>query len=71
MDPAGVTTDDGCRTLGGMQYVLAAFVVAPVAALVVGALRGRVRVRQCCPADPARDARMACAFEESAPTARR
>lgn len=47
-----------------MQYVLAALVLAPVVVLVVGAWRGRVQVRTCCPADPARDARMACAFEE-------
>lgn len=50
-------------TLGDMQYLLAALVVAPVVVLVAGAWRGRVQVRTCCPADPSRDARMACAFE--------
>jgi hypothetical protein len=45
-----------------VQWLLAALVVAPVAYLVVGAVRGRVQVRACCP-DPAHDKRLAGAFE--------
>ena len=50
-----------------VQWFIAALVVAPVAYLVVGALRGRVQVRACCP-DPAHDKRLAGAFETEAPT---
>jgi hypothetical protein len=48
-----------------VQWFLAALVVAPVAYLVVGAIRGRVQVRACCP-DPAHDKRLAGAFESDA-----
>jgi len=48
-----------------VQYLLAALVVAPVVVLVVGAVRGRVTVRACC-SDPARDTRMAGAFDDAA-----
>jgi hypothetical protein len=44
-----------------MQWLLAALVVAPVVYLVVGAARGRVQVRACCP-DPAHDKRLVGAF---------
>lgn len=46
-----------------MQYLLAALVIAPVVVLVVGAVRGRVRVQPCC-TDPAMDGRMAAAFAD-------
>jgi len=49
-----------------VQWFLAALVVAPVAYLVVGAVRGRVQVRACCP-DPAHDKRLAGAFETDLP----
>ncbi len=50
-----------------MRLLLAAIVLAPVVALVVGAVRGRVRVQSCCslPADD--DARMRDAFADPAP----
>jgi hypothetical protein len=44
--------------MGLVRYVLAALVVLPVLALVIGGLTGRVRARSCCPADPRRDLRM-------------
>ena len=47
-----------------MQFLIAAVVVAPVVVLVVGAVRGRVRVQPCC-SDPALDGRMAGAFEDA------
>ena len=48
-----------------LSYLIAAVVLAPVLALVVGALMGRVRVQSCCaPADPAKDLRMRDAFTE-------
>jgi hypothetical protein len=56
-----------------VQWFIAALVVAPVAYLVVGEVRGRVQVRACCP-DPAHDKRLAGAFETDVPadvTARR
>ena len=46
-----------------MQFLLAALVIAPVVVLVVGAVRGRVRVQPCC-TDPALDGRMAAAFAD-------
>jgi hypothetical protein len=52
-----------------VQWLLAALVVAPAAYLVVGAVRGRVQVRACCP-DPAHDKRLAGAFEDDAPDGR-
>jgi len=51
-----------------VQWFLAALVVAPVAYLVVGALRGRVEVRACCP-DPEHDKRLAAAFATEDPAA--
>jgi len=39
-----------------------------VVVLVVGAVRGRVTVRACCP-DPAHDKRLAGAFDDAAPAA--
>jgi hypothetical protein len=48
-----------------VQLLLAAIVVAPVVVLVVGAVRGRVTVRACCP-DPAHDKRLAGAFDDAA-----
>lgn len=50
-----------------LVYVLAALVLLPVLLLVIGALRGRVEVRSCCAADPARDLRMRAAFTEPPP----
>ena len=48
-----------------LSYLIAAVVLAPVLALVVGAVTGRVRVQSCCvPTDPARDLRMRDAFAE-------
>ncbi len=47
-----------------MQFLLAAVVIAPVVVLVVGAVRGRVRVQPCC-SDPAQDGRMAAAFDDA------
>jgi hypothetical protein len=51
-----------------MQFLIAAIVIAPVAFLVVGAVRGRVQVRACCP-DPEHDLRLAGATDEPAGTA--
>ena len=48
-----------------MQYVLAGLVVAFVMYVVVGAITGRIRVRSCCAADPARDLRMRAAEPRS------
>ena len=53
-----------------MQFLIAAVVVAPVVVLVVGAVRGRVRVQPCC-SDPAHDGRMAAAFEDAETTSPR
>ena len=45
-----------------MKYVVAIVVLAFLLRFVVGAVRGRVRVQNCCaPADPRRDARMRAA----------
>lgn len=41
-----------------MELVLAAVAVLAVAALVIGTVRGRVRVRQCCAVEPERDLRL-------------
>ena len=48
-----------------LSYLIAAVVLLPVLALVVGALMGRVRIQSCCaPADPAKDLRMRDALTE-------
>jgi hypothetical protein len=49
-----------------MKFLIALVVFAPVVALVVGALRGQVRVRSCCAIDAAHDARMAPAYDVTA-----
>ena len=41
-----------------MQFVLATLVVLPVAALIIGAIRGRVRARSCCSVPAERDLRL-------------
>ena len=46
-----------------MRYLIAAPIVLAVVGLAVGAVRGRVRVRPCCAADPRRDYRMRAAFQ--------
>jgi hypothetical protein len=47
-----------------MTYVVAVLVALPVLLLVLSAVRGRVQVKACCPADPSRDLRMRAAFED-------
>ena len=47
-----------------MTWVLAALVALFLAALVTASVRGRVRLRSCCAADPSRDLRMRAAFED-------
>jgi hypothetical protein len=44
-----------------MRWLLGALVVAALVVFVVGSVRGRVRVRSCCP-DPRDDLRMRAAF---------
>jgi hypothetical protein len=46
-----------------VQYLLGLLVALPPVLLAVGAVRGRVQVRACCPA-PEHDPRMAGAFHE-------
>lgn len=41
-----------------IRYLLAAPIVLGVALLVVGTVRGRVRIRSCCAADASLDLRM-------------
>lgn len=41
-----------------MQFVLATLVILPVAALVIGAISGRVRARSCCSVPAERDLRL-------------
>ncbi len=48
-----------------MQVVIAAVVVAPVLALLIGAVMGRVRVRSCCAVEATRDGRMSAAFADA------
>jgi hypothetical protein len=50
-----------------VKYVLGLLVALPPVLLAVGAVRGRVQVRACCPA-PEHDTRMAGAFDEPAST---
>ncbi|CUR54304.1 conserved hypothetical protein [metagenome] len=53
-----------------MEIVIAGLIGLPLAALVIGALSGRVRVTSCCAtADPSRDLRMRAAFEDDRPAA--
>ncbi len=48
-----------------MRWIALVIVIAPVVALAVGALMGRVQARSCCSvADPRRDLRMAGAFDD-------
>lgn len=51
-----------------MRFVLAALVLVPVVLLVVGSIRGRVRVTSCCSVPAERDARLAPAYAEDPPT---
>ncbi len=53
-----------------MEIVIATLIAAPVVALVIGALSGRIRLTSCCvPSDPSRDLRMRAAFEDDQPPA--
>jgi hypothetical protein len=47
-----------------MRYLIAAPVVLATVGLAVGAVRGRVRIRSCCAADPRRDYRMRSAMTD-------
>jgi hypothetical protein len=51
-----------------MAYVLAALVLLLLTALLVSVLTGRVRIRACCSADPAKDLRMRAALEQPSPS---
>jgi len=51
-----------------VQYLLGLLVALPPVLLAVGAVRGRVQVRPCCPA-PEHDSRLAGVFDEPAGTA--
>jgi hypothetical protein len=50
-----------------VRFLLGLLVVIPAVLLVVGQVRGRAKVRACCPADPRLDRRMAGAFDEVDP----
>jgi hypothetical protein len=52
-----------------VQLLLAAVILTPPVLLVVGAVRGRVQLRACCPA-PESDVRMAGAYADGAPQQR-
>jgi hypothetical protein len=41
-----------------VRYFLAALVLLPTVVVLVAMVRGRARVRSCCPAEPSRDLRM-------------
>lgn len=41
-----------------MQYVIGALVCLPAAVLVIGAVRGRVKVASCCAVDAEHDGRL-------------
>jgi hypothetical protein len=41
-----------------VRYVMAALVLLPTLALLAGMVRGRARVKGCCPPDPSSDLRM-------------
>ena len=68
--PGGIrsTSRDRGRTVSSvlLRIILALLVLVPTVALAVGAVRGRVRVRACCP-PPEQDLRMASALREAAP----
>lgn len=49
-----------------MRYVFGVLIVAALLVFVVGTVRGRVRVRSCCP-DPRSDLRMRAAFADEDP----
>lgn len=51
---------------GRVKFLIVALVLLYVAILTVGALSGRIRLRQrcCAPSDPAKDLRMRAAFDE-------
>ena len=50
-----------------LRTVIALLVLAPAVVLVVGSVRGRVRVRACCP-PPEQDLRIASALRDTATT---
>ncbi|MBK6872719.1 MAG: hypothetical protein IPJ14_16485 [Kineosporiaceae bacterium] len=52
-----------------MKFLFVSVALLYVAILTVGALSGRIRLRQrcCAPSDPAKDLRMRAAFEDDAP----
>jgi hypothetical protein len=52
-----------------VKLVLAALVLLPVVLLVVGSIRGRVRVSSCCAVPAEQDARLSSAYADEAPTA--
>ncbi|HET9655827.1 MAG TPA: hypothetical protein VFP72_10770 [Kineosporiaceae bacterium] len=45
-----------------MKFLFGLLVVLFMLRLVIGAVRGRIRVRSCCPADPRQDLRMRGAY---------
>jgi hypothetical protein len=48
-----------------MRWIALVVVIAPLVALAIGALTGRVQARSCCSvADPRRDLRMAGVFDD-------
>ena len=51
------------RSVTPVQLLLAAVILTPLVLLVVGTVRGRVKVRACCPA-PESDLRMAAAYAD-------
>lgn len=54
---------------GRVKFLFVSVALLYVAILTVGALSGRIRLRQrcCAPSDPAKDLRMRAAFEDDAP----
>lgn len=53
-----------------LRFLIAAPIVLLGIRLAVGALRGQVRVRSCCNADPRRDLRMRGALPDQPPAGR-
>lgn len=47
-----------------MRFVVAALVLLPVVLLVVGSVRGRVRVTSCCALPAERDSRLVAAYAD-------
>lgn len=47
-----------------MRWIVIGLVLLFLLRLVIGAIRGRVRIRPCCPADPRDDVRMRGAWDE-------